>query len=222
MKAKKRKFIEIGAVVFLLLTLASIPVINAERNIMEPPTLVAGIEGSLGGIDIPIDEYNIDIDRIPDCEKSISEEEIIIWENKEATQAYEIAYITVQLEGIDGEQIQSDPPMQPLGFYIRYYTVKAHNLWGWTMFKLCARGYFFGFGDKMMFVYPVSYANVEWWCAWAWSVDYIEDSSSINGDTGRVDAEAGFKYFLGEGLVELWAYVKCNTNGQASGNGGQL
>ena len=112
MKAKKRKFIGIGAVVFLLLTLASIPVINAERNIMEPPTLVAGIEGSLGGIDIPIDEYNID--RIPDCEKSISEEEIIILENKEATQAYEIACITVQLEGIDGEQIQSDPPMQPL------------------------------------------------------------------------------------------------------------
>ncbi|MCK4902430.1 MAG: hypothetical protein KAS76_03650 [Thermoplasmatales archaeon] len=187
---------------------------------MEPPTLVAGIEGSLGGIDIPIDEYNID--RIPDCEKSISEEEIIILENKEATQAYEIACITAQLEGIDGEQIQSDPPMQPLGFYIRHCTVKAHNLWGWTMFKLCARGYFFGFGDKMMFVYPISYANVEWWCSWAWSVEYMEDYATTEGNSGMVHAEAGFKYFLGEGLVELWAYVRCYTDGSATGNGGQL
>lgn len=145
MKAKKRKFIGIGAVVFLLLTLASIQVINAERNIMEPPTLVAGIEGSLGGIDITIDEYNIDIDRIPDSEKSISEEEIIIWENKEATQVYEIAYITVQPKGIDGEQIQSDPPVQPLGFYIRHYIVKAHNFWGWTMFSALCKRIFFWF-----------------------------------------------------------------------------
>ena len=50
----------------------------------------------------------------------------------------------------------------------------------------------------------------------------MEDYATTEGNSGMIHAEAGFKYFLSDGPVELWAYVKCYTDGSATGDGRQL
>jgi len=211
----RKKIFGIGAGILLLLTIGTTLAASTEN----PPTLVTAIETTMGGKNIS-EKFIDDYDKIPDNKWSISEDEIIIWENKKASELYEIAYITVQKEELDGKSLGANPPTQPLGLWMRWYKVKAKNAWGWTMFTLCARGFFFGMNDEMHFVFPNSYATVEWWSSWAWELDYIEEDSCMDDDWGRVDAEAGFEYFLG-GTVELWAYVKCYSDGHAVGNGGQ-
>jgi hypothetical protein len=203
-----KKIFCIGAVVFLILT--QIPVLATN---IQSPTICQDIQN------IPQNENIIDIGEIPDITLT-SGEEIIIWENKEAGGIYEIASITIQLETT--ENPEQEPPIQPLGgtFY-RFYTVRAKNTFGWTMFKLVAKGMFLVLGREMKYVFPSSYASVEWWCQWAWSVDYIDEWDYICSSFGQVNAEAGFEYFIG-GTVELWAYIKCYTNGQAIGGGGQV
>jgi len=202
-----KKIFCIGAVVFLILAQTSVLAISIS------PTISADAQS------MPQNENIVDIGEIPEI--SITpEREIIIWENKEANGIYEIASVTIQLDIVETSEQES--PIQPLGgSFFRYYTVRAKNVFGWTMFRLTAKGMFLVLGGKMKYVFPSSYAAVEWWCSWAWTIEYIDEWPYVCDSYGQVDAEAGFEYFLG-GTVELWAYIKCYTNGQAVGGGGQI
>lgn len=203
-----KKIFCIGAVVFLILT--QVPVLAT--NILQSPTISPDIQTT------PQNENIIDIDETPDISITPGKE-IIIWENEEATGMYEIASITIQLDIT--EDTGQEPPIQPLGSFFKFYTVRAKNAFGWTMFRLVAKGMFLAIGGEMKYVYPGSYATVEWWCSWAWSIEDICDWSYVEDTYGEVDAEAEFEYFLG-GSVELWAYIRCYVNGYAVGGGGQI
>jgi hypothetical protein len=196
-----KKIFCVGAVMFLLLT--QVPVLAT--NTVQSPIISQDVQS--------ISQNIIDISITPG-------KEIIIWENKEAIGIYEIASVTIQLE-ID-EISGQEPPIQPLGgTYFGYYTVRAKNAFGWTMFRLVAKGVFIVIGREMKYVFPSSYAAVEWWCQWAWTIEYIDEWPYVGSSYGQVNAEAGFEYFLG-GTIELWAYIKCYTNGQLVGGGGQI
>jgi hypothetical protein len=216
---KKINIFGAGIVILLIMTYGTVITVNGTTHL---PTTITGFEKSIGGQDIFTDDVFIDVDQKPVSIKGINQDEKIIYYNEEAKGLYELAYIAID-EKTDDEpmDLQSPHIIQPQGFWVRYYTIKAYNIFGWTMFKLCARGYFFGFGNIMRFVFPTSYANVEWWCSWAWSVDYLVQESTMGDDWGRVHAEAGFEHYL-LGTVELWAFVQCSAKGSAYGDGGQL
>jgi len=210
-----KKIFGIGAVVLLILTQLPALAINTGTDTIKSPII------STAEQDISSNRINIDIDEIPDI-ATISGEEQIIWENKEASGIYDVASITVQIESVDDLIQGLEFPIQPLASsYYKFYTVSAKNMFGWTMFKLVAKGLFFASGSKMVFVLPSSYAKVEWWCEWAWSVEYCDQWPYVCDSYGKVNAEAGFSYFIG-GTTELWAYIKCYPNGYAVGGGGEL
>ena len=168
----------------------------------------------------------------PEIETVIESEEISqldfeIKAEQKIFNIYEIAYIETEIgeSPVDEEAIQymidqGIDPNEYRGIYIKWYKALAKNAWGWTMFTLCARGIFIFAGDNVMVV-PYSYARSEWWCDWAWEKGDLTQIPSEGSDWGQVNAECDFTYWLGGGTVGLWAYVRCYSNGQVTGDGGQ-
>ena len=195
---KKTKIIGIGAVVFLLLTLVPISTISMEAGTVRSPSLT-----NWG-------------------ERPIPEDETIIWEDEDAKEIHEIGFITIKSINPNSDPTELNVPPLSRGVYLKGYLVTAYNAFGWPMFKLCARGYFFALGGRVQYVFPNSYAKVEWWCAWAWTVEDLDQTHSVRDGYGEVYAEAEFSYFIGGGTVSLWALVICYGDGSSYGDGGQL
>jgi len=228
-KIDRKKYSVVGAgVVIVSLMLLHSPISIAAQS--EAPVEMMYLTGYTGGYDVDNESVEKVFESILKNVDKFTKNGKIIWVNKKATGIYELAYLTTEEGGISGEFIE-EPLVKtlegktigypkPNGVFIRWYIIEGRNAWGWVLFKLVAKGIFLFSGPRPVFVYPMSYAIVSWWCQWAWSVDSMEQYPTVGDNWGRVDAQATFKYFLG-GTVCLSAYIQCYYDGTVDGDGGE-
>lgn len=182
--------------VILLLPISATPVFS--EDIPDAPTEVVSITVESGGYDLPY--YNM--------QQMVASSDVSGSVVRGATVS--------QLVPQNGQAL-------PLGIthvYVRWFKVTARNAWGWAMFSLTAKGFFVFNGDTCV-VIPISSRSIEWWCAWAWAYDSsLSQSPSCGSGWGQVYAETGFKHTVTGQTVNLWAYIRCYSNGQHDGDGG--
>jgi hypothetical protein len=225
-----RKLVCIAAIIALVI---AIPITPATMtNIQVGHTQVSKTEGSLGEVEIDISNPESVIDslkNIKDIDLKITKhKEEILWQNKNLKKFFDVSTITGQLIEMEikptspiTEPTSDKTNIQTAGFYMKWYKISAKNAWGWTMFYLTARGIFI-FIQETPFVFPYSYAGVDWWCGWAWSADVVDQIPTQGSGWGKVYAECGFTHGITGQSVDLWAYIKCFINGDAVGDGGAL
>jgi hypothetical protein len=197
------------------------------------PTEIKEIEKDQGEINIDLSSPEAvikSLQGIKDMELEVTKnKEEVLWQNKKTRKILDIATITGNLVEI---KIKSTKPIKLLsgdetlnvddyGIYLKWYKLSAKNAWGWTMFWLCARGFFI-FNGPIVFTFPLSYSGVDWWCDWAWSKGGVAQQETKGDNWAQIYTECQFKHDLTGQTVDLWAYIKCFSDGKTVGDGGAL